>query len=1584
MNRRARSIEQALSSALVLVAASLIGGPLSDASAQVAMHREVPRGDVTGLEMGIEGTLEATPGAPVRWWITLYEVVRRRELRPAASCSVRAMASHERAEPITSVMTDASGRAALVMPMTTELAESPHLVLDATCPRGVRRLFDVDLELATRERVILTFDRPTVSPAGSVLAIGRVIDRATGRGIPNTDVNIHVSQSGPIGAPRRVVTDASGVFATRITTGSASTDPINVTAITVHEDAPSSSASRGLTFASAPTPPALALRLTTDPAVAAPGALVDVTVEVRGADGLPVEGALVAGPPTDPLPEDSEEPAPEIRTDARGLAHHPWRLPLDLEAGALVEASAVVEVTSTALGSTSQGVSVRVARRATFASIALSGGVLVPGAPTRIYARVVGPDGAALAQRDVELVSAILGSVDGAPIGRARTDAEGLVAFDVPRVADAAIDDCGGTTAASIEVLVQGERTALCVPVDPDALLTVRGPARIAQGAPVPITITRTSRAEGRAMIVTALRRGTRGWEPIAQEIVAANASQLSLALGPEANGEIWLRARVIVDGGQVVRGASSLVSVSPSPASLSVEADRTGARVSGSDPSDSVIVLIAGAAPGTSSGQIDLVSELAGDLSSDARMASLEGLALEAELAVRVPLDAGASSILRGGLVVPQAMPEDPVAFGLLRDPWRTRARFVRGRLGRLFLAVEHMVEQRIPARLGEVASQGPGGWVWNREMLAAAVSEAAIDDEGSASLDGEPLDIEALVALEPTFTFDHVARRITRARLFRVIRAIRQITHERNLDLPWARRGDPRTWIASLVDVALGDGTSLETNDLFDAWGRAFVFRPTTRRSFLPAIEGWEVASLGPDGRDGNPDDVFDPFARVVPSGSLYADAVGEDALVARVSGVALGRAWIAQLEEESGGNDYEAMMFEEAATLGPLAEAWEASPTRIAVPPPVGGYVPIAVQSGAYLGTTRAHRWTLPPERRPYAAVAIAVPRDGRPRVASHAFEAGARLTLRTQIPELLRVGDRLSVPVVASELEGADAPELTMTLEGEGVTGSLRAVVRGQGGSTTADLALDARDAGSVEIVLTARRGTGDDAESLEVRRRVRVVPGGALVATHTSALIQRGESVALLRGAGSIARDLGTTVSIATPRALDELPFFTAIEQRNAGDAGANAAVLAWARALEGRLDPELAARALRAGARPLVDVCTLVALSTTTEHAQALAVLRQRVASTTPADLRERAAMMVALSGVASAGAAPSGDGVGALFANLRTDGWRALATERSVPSVMARVAAGLLLTNADDGPGRALYRSAVESLVTNEHGERVVPGDPMRVGDGWIGTLALALAARQVGDDAVADALARAASRELHLLSRTDAEGPFWLLAASVFGAFGSDSRAEAASDATVPVEISGARRELTRAELRARIDVASDAAIALSGGDPVVVALESRALRELADRHDAGFDARVEGVLGDTARLGESGARSALELVITAGPSDVVRPVIEIEIPALASLDVVARGALSRSQAVAHVSEPDRGGVVRLTLAPLRAETTVRVPLVVAWLGAGRVRGLGVVAYDATSPTRMTTHAARVIELGAHPNDTAQEASR
>jgi hypothetical protein len=1560
MTRLRASAARALARALgVLVLGALASGALDPrvASAQVAMHREVPRGEVTGLEMGIEGSLRATPGLPVRWWVTLYEVLRHRDLRPASGCSVRAMASTSRSEPIASVVTGGDGRAALALPMPDDLTISPHLVLEATCPRGVRRLFDVDLHLEARERLALVLDRAQIPPGGRALAIGRVIDRATGRGIPRVEVRVAVSQGGPLGAPREVTTDDVGLFVVPIETG-AQGGTLSVSATTLHEHGPSASASLGVQLSGATATPSLLLRALAEPAVAAPGALVDLVVEVRAPDGSPVADALVTGPPRDPLPIGSPPDAqlPEIRTDARGVAHYPWRLERGLEAGALVTPATGFQVTSARHGSVTGTASVRVARRRAFVGVAVAGGALVPGAPARVLVRVVGPDGLPLAGRDVDLASATLGSVDGAAVARGRTDADGLLALEVARVGEPVVDDCGGSTSTEIVVGVGGEQTSTCVPVDPDAPLAISAPARLDPGASLRVALARTERGARLPVIVTALRRGEDGWEPAAQAIAGPAQREVTLELGDRGAGVIWIRARLAQPDGQAVRGASALTLFAPPASSIALHADRAGARVEGAGPADRVLVL------GSDRRAGELAAALAGDDSSDATLEALSGLALEAELAIRAPLDQGASSILRGSTLVPQAMPEVPVSLGLLRDPWRARARFVRGRLGRLMLAVEQLVETRIPDGLGEVGAETPRGWVWNREMLAAAVAEGGIDDEGSASLDGTALDIDALVALDPSFTFDRVARRITRHRLWRVLRVLREVTHERNLDLPWARRGDPRTWIASLAGQSTDDGETLETGDLFDAWGRAFVFRPSRRASFLPAIEGWEVASLGPDGRDGTADDLSDPFARVLPEGSLYAEAVGEDALVARLSGVALGRAFVATLDEQLGEGGWEEPYYGEApATVGRLAEAWSALPPPLAPPAPLEVLAPLLAQPGGLVeasgaASERHLAWSLPGERRTVRGVAIALSPIGRPRAAEASFETGARLSLAVELPPVMRVGDRVRVPVVTSDPEALEAPSLEVVADGAGLVARLVPGAPRGDGTSVAALELEAVGVGAASLVVTAR-----GADERRVVRRVRVLPGGALRAIHAGArVVGRG---ALASAAPEDARIVSSTLTLASPRALDRSAPFAA------PDSPELAALVAWARALDGRLDPEtaaLAARVASAPGSPLADACALVALATGPEHAAAVHALRGRIGQSSTASLRERAAVLAALAGVVPAGLAEEHDPVAATVASLRTDGWRALATERGSPATMARVAAALLLADPEDGPGLALYRAARDALPQGAPGERALAGDPARLGDGWIGTLALAVAARQVGDDALADELASAASRELHLARRTGGEGAFWALAASVYGALGAgDALAGSAT-----LEVGGERRTVALTEGASTFAVPAGAPVTIESATPVLASVESRFLRTLADERAAPFDVRIEGVLGES--------RSALEIVVEAGAADVAAPVVELGLPSLGQLDATAQAALARTPGVARVEEPDRGGVLRLHLSPLRAANTVRVPLVLRWLGAGRAEGLGIVAYDASSPTRITTHAARAIELASPASGT------
>ncbi|MBL8744683.1 MAG: hypothetical protein JNK04_26420, partial [Myxococcales bacterium] len=65
-------------------------------------------------------------------------------------------------------------------------------------------------------------------------------------------------------------------------------------------------------------------------------------------------------------------------------------------------------------------------------------------------------------------------------------------------------------------------------------------------------------------------------------------------------------------------------------------------------------------------------------------------------------------------------------------------------------------------------------------------------------------------------------------------------------------------------------------------DPWGSSFAFVATkskTPKPFLSPIPGFELVSPGPDGKLGSADDISDPFARVVKSGTPYAEAMGED---------------------------------------------------------------------------------------------------------------------------------------------------------------------------------------------------------------------------------------------------------------------------------------------------------------------------------------------------------------------------------------------------------------------------------------------------------------------------------------------------------------------------------------------------------------------------------------------------------------------------------------------------------------------------------------------------------------------------------
>jgi hypothetical protein len=342
-------------------------------------------------------------------------------------------------------------------------------------------------------------------------------------------------------------------------------------------------------------------------------------------------------------------------------------------------------------------------------------------------------------------------------------------------------------------------------------------------------------------------------------------------------------------------------------------------------------------------------------------------------------------------------------------------------------------------------------------------------------------------------------------------------------------------------------------------------------------------------------------------------------------------------------------------------------------------------------------------------------------------------------------------------------------------------------------------------------------------------------------------------------------------------------------------------------------------------------------------------------------DIATRAAVLAALAPSAPGGIDGGDDPVAAIAARIREDGWRALATTSDRPAVMARMAAALLLADRRDAPGLALLARARAAIVRDGYGRPFVPGEPAQAGDGWIGTLALSIAARQAGDDGLADELGSAAASRLYLASRTGPEGAFWLVAASVYGAFGVDPPADLA------VQINGAPRA---------IDLTNGVAeVALSAGDRVSVA-GAGVLARVESRFVARPRAESAGPLvvsveGEPGRLGD---RSAYELVVSGrGDIAVGAPVVEIAVPSAAVLDEAALGSLRRASAVRRVDEVDGAGRVRVHLAELPEGGAHRLPLPWRWIAAGETRGLDVAAYDASRPWELTVLESQAISVEA-----------
>lgn len=454
------------------------------------------------------------------------------------------------------------------------------------------------------------------------------------------------------------------------------------------------------------------------------------------------------------------------------------------------------------------------------------------------------------------------------------------------------------------------------------------------------------------------------------------------------------------------------------------------------------------------------------------------------------------------GGLGVKPLVPDNDPAANARAAMTKAFGEVLRSLEGAVFEA------SRSADALRDVRRKGAGGWVFNPELMTLVTAAMTTPPTTPG---GEALALGDLLAVDPQVTFDNVARRIARLKVFRVLAEIRSFRKERGLDPDEPMFKNPNALLRRLVR----DGR-LTDDILLDPWGGTIQF---TRASgppiaFLSVIHGFELHAPGPDGVVGNGDDVRDPFERVLRSGTPYADAVSEDRIVDAKFDLEVGdatvSAWQTLFEELTGSS----LGGGQGIGLGSIGSVGHGSGSGSGQGFGSGhGRLSTGISTGASF-------WSVPKRTDDHGHVRIHVPLgdiETTWRIALVGVPDGARpATTRVDVPVALPLSAR--VDVGATWVEG-DVVRAAVTLRNrtdQPIHATLVAAVGGVAALVTPGDATRAADipAGGARVVTVSLRAPKPGAASLAVTVRA---PGLADdVLHHTWDVIEAGEPMDLSR------------------------------------------------------------------------------------------------------------------------------------------------------------------------------------------------------------------------------------------------------------------------------------------------------------------------------------------------------------------------------------------------------------------------------------------------------------------------------------
>lgn len=1006
--------------------------------------------------------------------------------------------------PVT-VTTAKSGGATLIVPVPPGRGKELKLLLrlrfgeqERTFEHRVQRSKSSDIELFVSDSAVV--------PGSRVMAWGIFSGQETKRA--NTKVEFLLRQGDIVRQKVAVTTDASGTASAPLDIPAGTSAESTYFLVARVVDDPASEVSTTLrTREEIPGAPTFDAAFDASSVIA--GSDASYRVRVRDASGEPIKAQPVllwSGPSGTEAPTNADEfakVATKLTTDENGEVAGAVKSPSTIPArGTELKIVVRTELEGATLSSTS---TIAVGKERGYVRLTPEASELVPGLSQRVVVELAEDGGKPITGSFIVKGDALDAKFTTNEFGEAEFD------WNVPAGIGAhrGLGPCANSVAAQVTIravggadgrdkafggaLVGMDGLSLCVPVQREARMVVRPSKLVAKaGETISLSVQGSPGALGSVLV-----RSEDSGEASVSQADLASKTPISVKLPTNATGAFDIHVavpqkdkkttiastRVLVLPDRVPEVAGTLASQNAAPgATITIDAqlkDDKGAPLTGSIAA--IVVDKFGGA------------RLSALWALDTRTRLCQSFGVEEERCQGVLLGAETMDPIRRARLrpsTPDAPLADPAGTAVDRfdATFRDVVRSLEGAVFESSMAVE---------TLPDVQRKEKKGSSFNPELMTLVTDALS---EPPQTPGGEPIQLADLMLRDPQITYDNVARRVTRLKLFRVLEVMRD--QRAGLDPDEPSLTEPNAFLRKLVrDGAVSEG------DLLDPWGGRLRFEKSTGE-YVPFItwkRGFSFRSAGPDGKINTKDDVDSPFVRVLESDTPYARASDEDAVVDarfdmrvadstvsswrdtldKATGTALGSGGLGLSGiGEGGGGTGHGFGSGSGRMRGAHRRLSSAGFTSMAMPVETDeqGRARIQVQLGDEETTWRVILIGLP-HKAPAAVSSVDVPVS---LALSSKVAIGAKMTEGDKVSALVHLRNRTAtettatVEVSATGALTTSAKNQTVTIPAKGAATLSVPVVAGAGRSGTL-------------VVKTTGSGTSD-----EVRHDVEVLPRGEVM------------------------------------------------------------------------------------------------------------------------------------------------------------------------------------------------------------------------------------------------------------------------------------------------------------------------------------------------------------------------------------------------------------------------------------------------------------------------------------------------------